>query len=543
MKHCTLNTLILSLALCRAAALSKRTYKATKAEGTAGPLVINLHQMPTPATTQIAHYSAAGEEWLSITPGDMLLEMHNGTREPWTPPSFTGYPSTGFSANKWKGIAYSTNAGTPDEEWENKPPASILNVGYTSYSINGGYDKKNNPMNALAVEPPFLQDVKLKDNFFFVQTPSYLRFLLPACPNYTPETADLTSECPVRVCKPGEWKFSLIGLLSGTNINSLKSQRPLPTSSNKYEKKSERDISKYKTLIYSTILDVGAMGEGAEFEAEFPDGSKKKFSEIPATRNINDAKLHIKGPKSTHAVTLTFVKYYGVGTFTRKVSDFVCTKQESYSQGSTFGKCTRDVTGMKEGDDGKPTYSPFEAAEKGTVGDPVLKTEKVKEMKVTIRPASCEGRPSTPSDPWPEKNSDCPWWYTATGHTGKWAVDDEKDPQEPEGQTKDQQTYCESGYCFHIDFHVDLGGTTLSERTIFGNPDNAITNGIEKGTFFVYDPTIDGGPLPIFSPSGLGIALICIGVVLVACCCGAGMFFLYKKRKGVDAEIAPRTKQ
>ena len=33
MKHCTLNTLILSLALCRAAALSKRTYKATKAEG------------------------------------------------------------------------------------------------------------------------------------------------------------------------------------------------------------------------------------------------------------------------------------------------------------------------------------------------------------------------------------------------------------------------------------------------------------------------------------------------------------------------------
>ena len=31
---------------------------------------------------------------------------------------------------------------------------------------------------------------------------------------------------------------------------------------------------------------------------------------------------------------------------------------------------------------------------------------------------------------------------------------------------------CESGYCFHIDFHISLGGTTLADRTIFGNPDN-----------------------------------------------------------------------
>ena len=189
--------------------------------------------------------------------------------------------------------------------------------------------------------------------------------MLPACPNFTPEDSDLTAECPKRVCKPGEWKFSL-GLLSGTNVNSLKSSRATPTAS--VVKTIERDISKYKTLIYSTVLDVGAMGENVNLEAEFPDGSKMKFSEISPTMNINEAKLRIKGPESKEAITLTFVKYYGVGTF-KRVSDFVCTKAESHSQGSTFGKCTRDVTGMKDGDDGKPANSIGEAASVGTVGD------------------------------------------------------------------------------------------------------------------------------------------------------------------------------
>ena len=181
---------------------------------------------------------------------------------------------------------------------------------------------------------------------------------------------------------------------------------------------------------------------------------QKKFSEIASTTNINDAKLRMTGPQSTYPVTLTFIKYYGVGSYTRKVEDFVCTKEESHSQGNTFGKCTRDVTEMKDGDDGKPNNDIGTAAAKGSVGDPVLKMEKIKEMVVTIRPASCMNRPAKPSEPWPEKNPDCAWWYTAEGHGGdKWAVDDEKDPQEEVGQPKDDQTYCESGYCFHIDFH------------------------------------------------------------------------------------------
>ncbi len=537
MTHKTIQIIIILLVLLQTTnGLKERKYQPTKNEAKAGPLIINLHQMPTPSTTQISHESAKGKEWISLTPGNTLLEMHNGTRETWTPPSFTGYPSTGFTGKKWKGIAYSTDSGSPTGEWQTRPPASTLNLGYTSYAIHGGMHDD--------VATAALENTTLKDNFFFIQSPSYLRYLLPACPNFTPESKDLAGECPERVMPPGEWKFSIIGLLSGTNINSLKGGRPLPTASHDYEKKVEKDISKYKTLIYSTILDVGAMGKDAVFEAEFPDGSKKKFSEIASTTNINDAKLRMTGPQSTYPVTLTFIKYYGVGSYTRKVEDFVCTKEESHSQGNTFGKCTRDVTEMKDGDDGKPNNDIGTAAAKGSVGDPVLKMEKIKEMVVTIRPASCMNRPAKPSEPWPDKNPDCAWWYTAEGHGGdKWAVDDEKDPQEEVGQPKDDQTYCESGYCFHIDFHIDLGGEGLNDRTIFGNPDNAVVNGIDKGTFFVYDPTIDGGPFTQPFPL-LYIALIIVGVLVTCCCIGGFIYFTRKKKikNNMEAGVA-MTKQ
>ena len=55
---------------------------------------------------------------------------------------------------------------------------------------------------------------------------------------------------------------------------------------------------------------------------------------------------------------------------------------------------------------------------------------------------------------------------------------------------KDNYTKCESGSCFFIDFHFDLGGETLASRTALGNPDNDQVTGMERGTFFVYDPDI-----------------------------------------------------
>ena len=103
--------------------------------------------------------------------------MHNGSRSTWTPPSFTGYPSTGFTAKKWKGIAYSMNSGNSDENWQSNPPASIFNVGYTSYSIHGGDDGNSgggdgnngdgSGSDNVRFVPPQSGNVSLGKSFFF----------------------------------------------------------------------------------------------------------------------------------------------------------------------------------------------------------------------------------------------------------------------------------------------------------------------------------------------------------------------------------------
>ena len=48
-------------------------------------------------------------------------------------------------------------------------------------------------------------------------------------------------------------------------------------------------------------------------------------------------------------------------------------------------------------------------------------------------------------------------------------------------------TLCEAGSCWLIDFHVELGGTTEASRTVFGNPENDVAEGWQRGTFFMYD--------------------------------------------------------
>jgi len=89
--------------------------------------------------------------------------------------------------------------------------------------------------------------------------------------------------------------------------------------------------------------------------------------------------------------------------------------------------------------------------------------------------------------------------------------------------------------CFNVDFHLDLGGETLGERTIFGNPGNDVIKGHEMGPFFLYDPTVVAGGdldwllenLYWIVPSGFALFIIMIISCCVCCCrrrgnCGAG---------------------
>merc|ERR1719198_1394050 len=79
---------------------------------------------------------------------------------------------------------------------------------------------------------------------------------------------------------------------------------------------------------------------------------------------------------------------------------------------------------------------------------------------------------------------------------------------------------CVAGECFIVEFHLDLGGNTEGDRTVLGNPENAVDYGFEKGTFFIIDPTVKTSGEK-FKRSLLKSAgfLIIGGVVLTLCMC------------------------
>merc|ERR1740115_96351 len=99
-------------------------------------------------------------------------------------------------------------------------------------------------------------------------------------------------------------------------------------------------------------------------------------------------------------------------------------------------------------------------------------------MKVTIRAAAYGKRPAAPVCPagdsincWAAAPDDAPWWYTSEWNGGKWGGVEEFGAL----LDKDDQTLCESGYCYFIDFHFDLGGVTELTRTTLGNPPNDVS--------------------------------------------------------------------
>ena len=196
------------------------------------------------------------------------------------------------------------------------------------------------------------------------------------------------------------------------------------------------------------------------------------------------------------------------------------------------------LTGFKDAPDSFPaSMSKYVGAKVGSKGQdqqeirrmagaPELVVEEVNEMKITLKPAMCSGRPDTPnslSDPWPGMPADCPWWYTrAVMHDGpvKWAVDCER------GFCKDEATLCESGTCYHLDFHIDLGGLTEADRTLFGNPENDAATGLERGVFFLYDPTVDSNGKESFFEKYFMAIMIAAGTLVFLlivfscfCCC------------------------
>jgi len=448
----------------------------------------------------------------------VLLEDHAGSVTQWRPHQWTGYPSTNFGEpGKFSAAAYSMHLGEYSPPFptqsDTKFPRSVFSSGWTSYLIQDA--------------------LSLGSQQFIVASPSYLQYVLPACPNYLPATEEGgsgevgdASTCPRRDLQVGEYKFTTLALLSGTDVNSLRTAGNEPPKGDTASRESDfahKDIAKYKTLIYRTVIDTGAMGDSQSAWVEFADGAQTPLTELDPDTDVVDAKLHIKGSKHSGLV-MSFVKHYTTGTFTRNMAERVCdsfgTPNGNTAGGVSYTRCSVDVTGFSASPDSvKPgTWEDPEEMKKagtaemaaadvaGLAAAPKLVPTDVSPMKITLKAASCTGRPASP--PWDAPPADCPWWYTyshAQHETGElvFVVTD----------LKDNVMKCESGACYHLDYHIDLGGADLASRTVFGNPGNDAALGLETGTFFIYDPTVsaeDSRPPLRYS---LRIAFVASGTV------------------------------
>ena len=110
----------------------------------------------------------------------------------------------------------------------------------------------------------FMQaEEKLGNNQFFVGSPGGVNYYLPGCLNYSPgETSEGTDfVCPRLDVKYGTYKFTILGLMSGSMINSLNSTSPPAADQGVLDPSGnvKREIAQYKTLLYMTTLDLRAM--------------------------------------------------------------------------------------------------------------------------------------------------------------------------------------------------------------------------------------------------------------------------------------------
>ena len=250
---------------------------------------------PTGLTTD-QRSSPHPTEWFSTTPYGMYLVDHAGAYHEWK--------------TNHGGVHGSTTQFTVPPTYESA--IGISKVGSQEFSP---------PKSRFAWSTTtmlFEDPVDLGMQTFFVSSPDYLQFYLPACPNYTPDdcqggTCGTGGECPRRPISAGEYKLTVVGLVSGTDVNSLAtgadaavgaaSQEPAcPTMSSTSHCADEvdQDLAGYSELIYRTMLDVGSMGEGARVLLSEGEGGNSTLdvADVSATTNIASYTVRCHQPSS-----------------------------------------------------------------------------------------------------------------------------------------------------------------------------------------------------------------------------------------------------
>ena len=501
-----------------------------------------------PTTTQIAYntygressVTTAPKSWVSFQDHSVSLVPINASE------STSGWfaPQTGFSSTNWGGHVgdlmaqgHMTWYGDKNGDGQQGTNAvrSGMSYGYISYT------------------PKQVENLTLGENQFLVSAGGNTMYYLNGCPNYAPgnTSANMNYTCPRVPVKPGSYKFSIMGMLFGSMINSAHS-----ASYPNYTESSSahyRDLAQYKSLVLTTTLDVTNVGNASAKSAwvEFRNGTTVNFTDLTNTTDIAGTLLHFVSPGSGEdEIIMKFSDYYSTGNYTRDtaaiVTEFGAIPCE---MSGGFDACVRDNTGFGNSPDSFPmggnvavkkmgkggmdalpnincgngagyptanyssacdvtsyagaTESPASTAEELAVaaGAPKLEVTEVRPVRVYMRPhGGCSGRPTSPAanDPtgtlgttWVNAPKDCPAWYLASDHTGSnWKSQDSNIPA-------NTMIDCEAGdlKCYLIDIHFDLvysDGT----RTVLGNPENDAGDanyGWAKGSFFMYDPEIGTG--------------------------------------------------
>ena len=509
--------------------------------------------MGVPTTTQIAYNtygressaSTAPKSWVSLQDHSVSLVPINASE------STSGWfaPQAGFSSTNWGGnvgdlIAqghmtwYGDKDG--DEQQGTNAVRSGMSYGYISYT------------------PKQVENLTLGANQFLVNAGGNTKYYLNGCPNYAPgnTSANMNYTCPRVPVKPGSYKFSIMGMLFGSMVNSEHdASYPNYTDSSSAH---YRDLAQYKSLVLTTTLDVTNVGSASAKSAwvEFRNGTTVNFTDLSNTTDLAGSSLHFVSPGSGEdEIIMKFSDYYSTGNYTRDTAAIV-TEFGAIPCDMSGGMddCVRDNTGFGNSPDsfpmggnvavkkmgkggmdalpnidcgngkGYPTadyqsacdvssYSGATQSPASTVaelavagGAPKLEVSEVRPVRVYMRPhGGCSGRPASPAanDPsgtlgttWVNAPSDCPAWYLASNNDGsKWNSDGHNIP----GGNIPASTMidCEVGdlKCYLIDIHLDLvysDGT----RTVLGNPENDAGDanyGWAKGSFFMYDPEISTG--------------------------------------------------
>ena len=137
-------------------------------------------------------------------------------------------------------------------------------------------------------------DQKLRENQFMTMTGGGGGYWLNGCPNYSPgnTSKNMNYTCPAVPIAPGGYKFSILGMLYGSMINSAHTESyggygaeglhddQVPHS---------RDLAQYKSLVMTSTLDITNVGENTTVRSawvEWRNGTTVNFTDISDTTNL-----------------------------------------------------------------------------------------------------------------------------------------------------------------------------------------------------------------------------------------------------------------